>query len=503
MAVDSPRAEELDSGELDSEHVLDGSQAGRAAVRGSALRSAGYVAGLGLSLISAPLLTRHLGAARFGQYVAVTSLVTIVAGLTEGGLNAIAVREYSARSGSQRDSVMRDLIGIRLLLALLAALVAVGLSLVFGYSEVLVLGTAVAVSGQMLQGFQTLLGTSLQGEMRFGWITWLELVRQTVSVTLIVTLVLVGAGLLPFFAVPVAAAAATLSVTLRITRRLISVRPTLHPARWWPLLRDTLPFAAAIAVSVLYFRVGVIAMSLLSSSVQTGYFAASFRVIEVLVGVPPLIASTAFPILARAVAQEDEERLHYGGERLVEGTLVLGTLISLLLALGAKPVIAVLGGAEYSKSVPVLRIQGLALMANCVAVSAGYVLLALREHRAILIANATALLASVVLAGVLIPPFAAQGAAVAVVLAEFSLAIAMLVRLVRVRPLLRNVFLLRPLAIIAMGGASSAVALIPGLPAVVTAALGALVFLGLLQLTGYMPPELRELLGNLRRPRRS
>jgi hypothetical protein len=108
-----------------------------------------------------------------------------------------------------------------------------------------------------------------------------------------------------------------------------------------------------------------------------------------------------------------------------------------------------------------------------------------------------------VLAVVLIPPFAAQGAAVAVVLAEFSLAIAMLVRLVRVRPALGRVFLLRPLAIIAMGAAASAVVLIPGLPPVATAALGALLFLVLLQLSGYMPPELRELLVNLRRGRRS
>jgi O-antigen/teichoic acid export membrane protein len=498
--LDEPTVAAVDS-ELDTEHVLDGAQAGRAALRGSALRSGGYVAGLGLSLISAPLLTRHLGPSRFGEYIAVTALVTVIAGLTEGGLNAIAVREYSTGAGAHRDAVMRDVIGIRLALSLLAVLVAIALAAIFGYSEVLVLGTAIAITGQMVQGYQTLLGTSLQGEMRFGWITWLELVRQTVSVALIVTLVLVGAGLLPFFAVPVVAAAATLSVTLRVTRGLIPLRPTLHPRRWWPLLRDTLPFAAAIAVSVLYFRVGVIAMSVLSTSLQTGYFSAAFRVIEVLVGVPPLIAGTAFPILARAVAQNDRERLHYGAGRLVEGTLVLGTLLSLVLLLGAKPLIAVLGGAEFAKSVPVLQIQGLALMANCVAVSAGFVLLAMREHRAILGASATALAASVGLAVLLIPPFAAKGGAVAVVLAESSLAIAMLVRLVRQRPGLRRVFLLRPLAIIGMGAAAATVGLIPGLPELIATAIGAAVFLGLLQLTGYMPPELRELLGGLRKTR--
>lgn len=475
-------------------HVLDSSAAGSIAVRGSALRSGGYVAGLGLSLLSAPLLTRHLGPVDFGQYIAVISLVTIVAGLTEGGLNSIALREYVARTGSDRTIAMRDLIGIRLALSLVGAIIAVALAAAFGYSRTLVVGTAVAVSGQMLQVFQTLLGTSLQGEMRFGWITSLELVRQSVSVALIVALVLAGAGLLPFFVVPVAAGLATLSVTLRLTNALIPRRPAFHPARWLPLLRETLPFAAAIAVSVLYFRVAVIAMSLLASGVQTGYFAASFRVIEVLVGIPSLIAGAAFPILVRSAAQHDHERLHYAAGRLVEVTVVLGTFLSLSLAVGAKPVIAVLGGAKFAPSVPVLRIQGLALIATGIAASTGFVLLALRRHRAILVANAAALVVSVVLSLALIPPMQAQGGAIAVVVAEFTLAGMLVAMLLRARPDLLNALLRRPIAIVAMGGGAGAVALIPGLPPVAAVVLGALAFVVMLSLTGYLPPEIRELL---------
>ena len=44
--------------------VLDSSQAGGIMLRGSAIRSIGYVAGVLLALISAPLLVRHLGVVR-------------------------------------------------------------------------------------------------------------------------------------------------------------------------------------------------------------------------------------------------------------------------------------------------------------------------------------------------------------------------------------------------------------------------------------------------------
>ncbi len=474
--------------------VLDTEEAGRAAVRGSALRTAGYVTGLGLSLISAPLLIRHLGASRFAEYFSVIALVTIVASLTEGGLNSIALREYAARRGEARTTVLRDLIGIRLSLSFAGALIAVAIAFLFGYSSTLVLGTAIAVSGQMLQVFQTLLGMSLQGEMRFGWITGLELVRQLVSVLAIVALVLVGAGVLPFLAVPVLAGIATLSLTLSATRGLIHVRPAFHASRWMPLLRDTLPYAAAIAVSVLYFRIAVLAMSLLSTSEQTGYFSAAFRVVEVLVGVPALIAGAAFPILARAVAANDEERFHYAAGRLVETTMVLGTAMSLFLVLGAEPVIRIIGGPSFGPSVPVLRIQGIALMATCLASSTGYALLALRRHGAILIANAIALVVALAMSAVLIPEFDAKGGAVAVVIAEFSLALTLIVLLLRTRPELRQTILLRPAAIVALGALSGAVALIPLHAPVLTTALGLLAFALLLALTGYMPPELRELL---------
>lgn len=493
MAVEPP-----DVDDSQAESVLDSTEAGRAAVRGSALRSTGYVAGLLLSLASAPLLTRHLGTVRFGQYITVTALVTIVAGLTEGGLNSIALREYAALVGAARTNAMRDLIGIRLVMSVLGGLGAVAFAEIVGYAHPLVLGTAVAVAGQMLQVFQTLLGAPLQGEMRFGWVTSLELVRQAATVALIVVLVVLGAGLLPFFAVPVFAGLATLSVTLRITRGLIPRRPAFHPRRWAPLVRDTLPFAAAIAVSVLYFRVGVIVMSLIASSLQTGYFSASFRVVDVLVGVPPLIAGAAFPILARVAAQRDDDRLHYAAGRLLETSLVLGTAMALGLVLGAKFVIAIFGGAQFAPSVPVLRIQGLALIATCVAVAAGHVLLALRRHRAILVANAAALVMSVALSLALIPVLQAKGAAIAVVLAEFTLATAQVVQLVRARPALLDALLFRPAAILAMGALSATVAFIPGLSSVVDTMLGLLLFGALLTLTGHLPPEIRELLTSRR-----
>src|SRR5271154_3760900 len=92
--------------------VLDTPQAGAGALRGGA-----YVLGILLSLISAPLLIRHLGQVEYGRYVTVIALVTIVGGLSEGGVNTVALRNYTNHSGAERTRLMANLLGVRMALS--------------------------------------------------------------------------------------------------------------------------------------------------------------------------------------------------------------------------------------------------------------------------------------------------------------------------------------------------------------------------------------------------
>jgi O-antigen/teichoic acid export membrane protein len=114
--------------------VLDSSRAGALALRGSVLRLGGMGGGMLLALVAAPLLIRHLHQVGFGQYVTALSIATIAAGLTEGGVNAIALREFAARDGRDRDAVMRDIFGIRLLLSAAGVIGAVAFAAAVGYS---------------------------------------------------------------------------------------------------------------------------------------------------------------------------------------------------------------------------------------------------------------------------------------------------------------------------------------------------------------------------------
>ncbi|HWH12734.1 MAG TPA: oligosaccharide flippase family protein [Solirubrobacteraceae bacterium] len=476
---------------------LDAAEAGQRALRGGVLRSAGYAGGILLSLASVPILVHHLGTVGFGEYVTALSIVALVLGLTEGGLNAIALREYATLRGTPRDQLMRNALGVRLVLSSVGVAGAIGFTALAGYGSTMVLGVTAAGAGLIIQLMQSILSVPLQSELSLGRASLVDFARQVVSVALIIVLALTGAGLVALLAVAIPASVVSLLLTAVLVRRLTPLRPAFHPRDWWPLLRDSVPYAAAIAVNVVYFRIAIILTSLLSTKVQTGYFAVSFRIIEVLVGVPALAIGAVFPILARAEGNDDRRFLAATG-RLFELSLLAGVWIVVMLEVGAPFAIGVLTGSDTDPSVTVLRIQAIAIVATFANVAGAYPMLSLRRYRELLIANLVALGVCGVLVVALVGPLGARGAAIAASAGEVGLAVAVAVLLVRVRPDLRLPFPALGVAALA-GAAAVAVGLLLPVPAVAQTLVAALVYLAALRLMGRLPPEIGELVRS-RRP---
>ncbi|MGI8557467.1 MAG: oligosaccharide flippase family protein [Solirubrobacteraceae bacterium] len=475
-----------------SAEVLDTPQAGPLALRGSALRTGAYFGGVLLSLLSAPLLIRHLHQVGFGRYITVLSIIAIVSGLTEGGLNALALREYTTLSGTARERLMANMLGLRLTLSSLGALAAVAFAALAGYPGELVLGTAVASVAMILRVTQSLLAVPLQGSMRFGWVSLVDLVQQAVAVALIVALVVAGAGLVGFVATAIPAALLALLLTARLVRRLTALRPSLEPQVFLPLLRAGLPYAIAVALNNVYFRLTVVLLSLSASQLQTGYFATSFRIVELLIALPALIVGAAYPILSRA-ERDDADRFAYATRRLFELSILAGALLALWLELGAGFAIDLLGGHEAAPAAAVLRIQGLAVLGTFVAVACTFPMLSLRRHRELMLANAIGLIVTVVLTLVLVPELHARGAAIATVGAEFSLALVTAISLARASPGLGLPLSAIPVAALA-GGLGVLAGRLVGVQAIVEVLAGTLVYFGVLVALRRFPPEVRDAL---------
>lgn len=482
-------------GEFDT---LASPTAGAAAIRGGALRVTGYLVGLLLAVLSAAVLFRYLGPDDAGKYVTVLAIVAIVGSVFDGGLHSLAIREVSVREGAERSEVIDNLLGMRLALGVVAIVLAGVFAAVIGYEPSLVLGTVLASVGLVLWSTHLILAAPLVAGLRLGWVTAIDLFRNAGAVVLVLAGVWAGLGLIAFLTVPIPVAVAAVVWTAILVRRQTSLRPSFRVGAWRVLLRDVVPYALATAAGLLYFRVAVVLLSLISSEHETGLYSAAFRTVEVLLIVPQLAVGTVLPIFAHA-ARRDRDRLAYAVDRTFQAAAVFGGGIAVVLALAAPFAIAVVAGPDFEGAADMLRIQALGLGVALVTSVFTYALLSLRMHRELLVANVAALGASIVLTLVLGSAWGGVGAATGTAIAELCLAGVAVWLLVRRHPSLRPSwsFIFR---VLAAGLVTAALAMIPA-PSVVLALVGAVVYAVLALALRAVPQELLVELGRVRQLR--
>src|SRR5262249_16093069 len=154
-------------------------------------------------------------------------------------------------------------------------------------------------------------------------LAWLDVFRSLATTVLLVTLVIAGSGLTGFYLVAAVVQGSALVLTAILVRRGVPLVPAFNIARWRQLFRETAIYALAATLGAVYFQIAQIAMSLLDPGQQTGYYAIAFRIVEIVNGIPWLLAESVLPVLAVAAAS-DRARLNFVAGRAFEGALIVG-----------------------------------------------------------------------------------------------------------------------------------------------------------------------------------
>jgi O-antigen/teichoic acid export membrane protein len=319
-----------------------------------------------------------------------------------------------------------------------------------------------------------------------GWAI-VDFARQAVTLIGVAVLVALDARLTPFFTVLILTGIVLIAIVPLVAGRDAYLLPRFDRDEQRHLLRTALPMAIALALGEVYFRLVIVLMSLISSARQTGYYGGSLRAMESLIYVPVLIVGIALPLLASA-ARDDLDRLRYAVEGLGKGAVIAGVLLVLVMVRLAEPVMVLIGGHRFRPAGAVLRIQVCALLFISLYQIWGSSLLALGRQRELIFTNGAALLAVAAFAAALVPPFGAQGGAVAGVLGDAFLAALIYWRLHR-----RIGRVIAGPGFLARVATATVTAVVPllftGLPNLVAAALAGIVFVVVGELVGMVPPE--------------
>jgi O-antigen/teichoic acid export membrane protein len=475
----------------EAESVLTDAHVSRRVVRGGGVRFVGFGLINLMGALGSVVLLRYLGVVDYGRYGTVISLMAVASGIADAGLTVTGSRELALLApGAERRALLGSMLAIRIALSIAFMLVGLGIGFAAGYDDEMLVGIALVGVGSVLLAAQVTLLLPLAVKLRNLSLTISDLVKQGILLVGIVALVVAGAGLVGFFALQVAIGLGALALVPILADREDLTRPRWSVSEWWTVARTALPIAAAVVLTVIYLRVLVVLTSVMASDYQTGLFATSARIMEMLGGLPLVISGVILPV-ASVAARDERGRLGYVLARTTETSLLIGVLISILLIFGAHPITLVLGGTEFAAAAPVLRTQAPAIVTIFLVQAWATFLIADHHQRDLVRSVVIGLVALLVAAVVLIPLYGAKGAAAAAVVADvgYATAVFVAIRRLRGRPVPVPLGFCGRLAVatgvsLGLGFAAS------GLPDAVTATVAALVFVGLVLALRMVPPDI-------------
>jgi O-antigen/teichoic acid export membrane protein len=469
------------------DHRLDAPDAAVSVIRGGAWRTIGFAVASLLALISLPLLVRHLGVVDLGRYQYVVALTAVVGMVSEAGLTGLGVREYAVRDAAGRRALLDALVALRLTFTAIGVVLATGFAVATGMDAVLVAGVVITGVAVLLQAMSGSYAVVLSGQLRFGWVAAVDVVRQLGLVAAIAVLVIVDAPLVWFFVAPLVANLADLLMVMVATRGKVPLIPGRGAREWRGLLRHVLPFTFATAAGIIYLRISLLVMPAVATDEEVGLFAVAMRLFEQLGAVAWLLVNSAFPILARA-ASTDRARLQGGLQKLSDVAILVGGGAAVATIAGAPLIIRVIAGEGFDGAIGPMRLLGVALFWTFLMATGSFALLSLKRHRALLVANITALATGAVVTLVLAGPLGANGAAIGSLSAEVVVACGYAIAIRRgERDLRLSPRILGPVAL-ACGLAAVPAILLPGL---VLPAVGAVLAYGaVILLSRSVPPEI-------------
>ena len=379
------------------------------AARDVVVQLVGRLVNLGLGVVVTIVVTRSLGVDDFGQWAAFLAIVTIVGAVADLGLAQVAVREAAA-APADRAAWLGALVGWRALLAVPAALIALGLELLVAH------GTSQAVAGALLAA--TLLAgvpAALSGAMfqlqvrndRSVAVMTLNSVLWTAGAAAVAAL---GGGLLGFAAVLLASSAftAVLGAGWALRTGEIALRGVREHGR--TLLRVGVVVGIGATLTVSYGKVDQVLVLHYTGEHGAGLYGTAYLLLDRAQFAPMALIATIYPLLSAAWPADPER-----SRRIVQQGIEYMAIVSLpafgFTLLAGRPLIRLLFGADFAPAGAILPVLMAAFVLTSLGYVAGYLALIVgRQGRFVGIA-AAALVLNVVLNVILLPRYGYQAAA--------------------------------------------------------------------------------------------
>ncbi|MFA9563338.1 MAG: oligosaccharide flippase family protein [Acidimicrobiales bacterium] len=361
------------------------------------------------------------GEARFGDYVLVLTVVTLVGLAVDSGLGQIAVREVSR--GEDEDGTLGTVVGMKLVYAAVGVIAVQLVLTAFHPTTELRLAGLCGVGIYIADAFLVVTAT-FQSRLQQQYDALVRIVNVVAKTVTVVVLVTLGATLVPVMAAQMMIPIIGGILALVLVRRRFGVHLAFQRSRVGWLFGQSWYMGLSAFVALAWLRMDLIMIELLRDDrTELGVYGAAQQPLEYLVIAGSIITTLSLPLMSRYYGKDPDRYLTTHRRTLEVGLGLYGLIVVMAFAVG-EDVLAIPSDGEFVAAYDPLRLLSLSMLAMGTAVWHAAVLLSARLQRITIFVNFGSIGLGIMLNLLLIPRYGITGAAAATLMTATSAAIA-------------------------------------------------------------------------------
>lgn len=393
----------------------------RKITRNTAINFLGKIIATALGLIAIALMTRYLGTIGFGKYTTIIVYLQFFGILADMGLTLITA-QMLAKYPNDENKIISNLFTLRFVSALIFLGLAPLVAVFTPYDPIIKIGIIIAVVSFFFIALNQILIGLYQKKLQMGKATVAEVGGRIFLVLAVFIAVYYDTGLLGIVVATVSAAVVNFLINYLLSLSVVKIRFAFDKQIWKEILKLSWPLAITITFNLVYLKADALILSLMRTPEEVGLYGAAYRVIDVLIMLPFVLAGIVLPQITMARANNKEQF-----KKLIQYSFDVMIIIALPLVVGtqfvAKPLMTLVAGQEFALSGPILQLLIFACGMIYLGTIFAHVIIAIeKQKQTIWIYVLTAITA---LAGYLIfiPRYSYFGAAAVTIYSEVLVAI--------------------------------------------------------------------------------
>lgn len=313
----------------------------------------GKILGTILSLFIIAFITRALGKSGFGEYSIIFAFLYFFGVAADFGLYVFLIREVSKKKSCE-ERVLSDVFTLRFFLALGTLALAPLVSFLFPYSLTVKLGILIGALGYLFMSLSQVLVAIFQKKLKMWAVSFSEILGRFIQFFLIFLFIRKDLGIISFICAFVAGSFITFIFNFIFANKLVKINPVINVNNWKNILIKSWPYALSIILTIIYFKIDTILLSVLKNPRDVGIYSAAYKILEATIVFPAILTGLFLPLLAASLKKQDVFKKI--AEKSAQYLIIFGFGVSFGGFILAAPIIQVVAGSGFTESAQVLKI---------------------------------------------------------------------------------------------------------------------------------------------------